>query len=177
MLDLQKYFLEFHEKIKLDNFDENQTLRDKRDTLLGDLNEKIDDDAPAFEHFDQGSYAMYIGTNPKDGNYDIDVGVVFDCTSDDYEDPVELKKIVRDSLTHGNRTVRIRRPCVTVEYKKNGEELYAAAAYMSRDAQVLSNLKLSDYGKVIFGGLFVISTILLTINSEWTFIRDLLDTH
>ncbi|MCK5761175.1 MAG: hypothetical protein KAH33_07765, partial [Candidatus Delongbacteria bacterium] len=58
-----------------------------------------------------------------------------------------------------------------------GEELYAAAAYMSRDAQVLSNLKLSDYGKVIFGGLFVISTILLTINSEWTFIRDLLDTH
>ena len=48
---------------------------------------------------------------------------------------------------------------------------------MSRDAQVLSNLKLSDYGKVIFGGLFVISTILLTINSEWTFIRDLLDTH
>jgi hypothetical protein len=58
-----------------------------------------------------------------------------------------------------------------------GEELYAAAAYLSRDAQILSNLKLSDYGKLIFGGLFLLSTLLLTINSEWTFIRDILSTH
>ncbi|MDA3886887.1 MAG: hypothetical protein PF638_14965 [Candidatus Delongbacteria bacterium] len=63
------------------------------------------------------------------------------------------------------------------DYTLIGEELYAAAAYLSRDAQILSNLKLSDYGKLIFGGLFVLSTVLLTINSEWTFIRDLLTTH
>ena len=63
------------------------------------------------------------------------------------------------------------------DYTLIGEELYAAAAYMSRDAQILSNLKLSDYGKLVFGGLFVIATILLTINSEWTFIKDLLSTH
>ncbi|NOR46293.1 MAG: hypothetical protein GQ534_11965 [Candidatus Delongbacteria bacterium] len=63
------------------------------------------------------------------------------------------------------------------DYTLIGEELYAAAAYLSRDAQILSNLKLSDYGKLVFGGLFVIATILLTINPEWTFIKDLLSTH
>ena len=63
------------------------------------------------------------------------------------------------------------------DYTLIGEELYAAAAYLSRDAQVLSNLKLSDYGKVLFGALFLLGTILLTINSDWTFIADLLDTQ
>ncbi|MFO7810302.1 MAG: DUF6754 domain-containing protein [Candidatus Delongbacteria bacterium] len=63
------------------------------------------------------------------------------------------------------------------DYTLIGEELYAAAAYLSRDSQILSNLKLSDYGKLLFGSLFVISTILLTINAEWTFIRDILTTH
>jgi hypothetical protein len=63
------------------------------------------------------------------------------------------------------------------DYTLIGEELYAAAAYMSRDTQVLSNLKLSDYGKVIFGFLFLLGTIMLTINSDWTFISDLLSTH
>ncbi|HQO09382.1 MAG TPA: hypothetical protein PLK90_04565 [Clostridiales bacterium] len=63
------------------------------------------------------------------------------------------------------------------DYTLIGEELYAAAAYLSRDAQVLSNLKLSDYGKVIFGALFLLGTILLTINSDWTVISDLLSTY
>jgi len=63
------------------------------------------------------------------------------------------------------------------DYTLIGEELYAAAAYLSRDAQVLSNLKLSDYGKVIFGALFVLGTVLLTINSDWTFFSDLLSTY
>ena len=63
------------------------------------------------------------------------------------------------------------------DYTLIGEELYAAAAYLSRDAQVLSNLKLSDYGKVLFGALFLLGTLLLTINSDWTFIADLLDTQ
>ncbi|MBU4487256.1 MAG: hypothetical protein KKD38_10060 [Candidatus Delongbacteria bacterium] len=63
------------------------------------------------------------------------------------------------------------------DYTLIGEELYAAAAYLSRDAQILSNLKLSDYGKILFGILFLLGTILLTINSEWTIIADILDTY
>ena len=67
---------------------------------------------------------MHTGVQPKDGNYDIDVGLIFKCTRDDYDDPVDLKEMVRDALNYGNRTVKIRRPCVTVEYIKNGEVDY-----------------------------------------------------
>jgi predicted nucleotidyltransferase len=134
MPNLQEYFSEFHDNIKLGNFDEDQTLREKRDLLVQDLRAGLPDDAPSFTNFDQGSYAMFTGTNPKDGNYDIDVGIIFDCTKDDYEDPVELKKIVRDALTRGNRNVAIRRPCITVEYLKNSEVDYHVdlAIYVNR---------------------------------------------
>ena len=142
MPNLQKYFIKFHDKIKLDNFDENQTLRDKRDSLLKDLRKRITEDAPSFENFDQGSYAMNTGTNPKDGNYDIDEGLIFDCSRDDYEDPVELKQMVRNALASGNRTVRIRRPCVTVEYLKNGEVDYHVdlAIYVKRSGETTLDL-------------------------------------
>ncbi|HXK49575.1 MAG TPA: hypothetical protein PKW56_03830 [Clostridiales bacterium] len=63
------------------------------------------------------------------------------------------------------------------DYTLMGEELYAAAAYISRDPQILTNLKLSDYAKVAIGILFIIGTILLTINSEWTFLQDLIHTR
>jgi tRNA nucleotidyltransferase (CCA-adding enzyme) len=116
MSNLQKYFLEFHDKIKLGNFDEVQTLRDKRDILVKNLKENIDDNAPAFEKFDQGSYAMHTGTYPKDGNYDIDVGIVFDCTSDDYNNPVKLKKIVKNALTHDKAGV--------LKLAQKGHEIY-----------------------------------------------------
>jgi len=135
MADVQTHFLKFHKKIKLDNFNENKTLRDKRDVLLADLKKNIAESAPTYSNFDQGSYAIYTGINPKDGNFDIDVGIIFECTRDDYDDPVELKKIVRDALDRHNRTVTIRRPCVTVEYLKNGEVDYHVdlAIYVQRE--------------------------------------------
>jgi len=135
MQDLQKHFIEFHKTIKLDNFNENQALREKRDILLKTLKDNLSKDAPSFESFDQGSYAMNTGINPKDGNYDIDEGLIFDTEKDEYEDPVKLKKIVRDALASKNRTVKIRRPCVTVEYMKNGEVDYHVdiAIYIKRE--------------------------------------------
>ena len=63
------------------------------------------------------------------------------------------------------------------DYTLIGEELYAAAAYISRDAQILTNLKLSDFAKVTIGILFILGTILLTMNSEWTFIQDIMVTR
>jgi hypothetical protein len=63
------------------------------------------------------------------------------------------------------------------DYTLIGEELYAAAAYISRDAQIMTNLKLSDFAKVTIGFLFIIGTIVMTINSEWTFLQDLLFTR
>jgi hypothetical protein len=113
---VQTQFNAFHSAIKLDIDDEKATLQAKRDTLLRALDANLPKDAPAYTSFHQGSYSMHTGVVPLNGNYDIDVGIIFDCERSAYPDPVVLKKIVRDALdTHG-RTVNIRRPCVTVNY-------------------------------------------------------------
>jgi hypothetical protein len=135
MAGVQKQFEEFHKAIRLDENDENARLREKRDTLIKDLKNRLPDDAPAFEYFHQGSYSMNTGTCPPDGNHDIDIGIVFDCKKDKYEDPVVLKQIVRDALNYGNRSVVIRRPCVTVNYVVDGKTAYHVdlAIYANRD--------------------------------------------
>lgn len=132
---VQKNFEDFHSKIKLDEDDEKATLREKRDTLLAALAKNLADDVPEFESFHQGSYSMHTGVVPLDGNFDIDVGIIFDCKKDKYPDPVALKKKIRDALdTHG-RSVNIRRPCVTVNYMRGDEIAYHVdlAVYTKRD--------------------------------------------
>ncbi|AMC35273.1 hypothetical protein VN23_11970 [Janthinobacterium sp. B9-8] len=116
----QTQFEKFHTEILL-GFDESTTLRERRDALLNDIKNCISSDAPAYKHFMQGSYALSTGVTPLNGNPDMDIGLSFDCSPDDYEDPLTLKKFVRDALTRNNRTVTIRRPCVTVTYFKDGE--------------------------------------------------------
>jgi len=121
MAAIQTQFEHFHASIKLGENDEKANLRAKRDTLINALAARLPDDVPDFDTFHQGSYSMHTGVRPLDGNYDIDIGVVFDCTRDTYPDPVQLKKKIRDALdTHG-RSVNIRRPCVTVNYMRGGE--------------------------------------------------------
>ncbi len=122
MPKLQKEFIDFHDEIKLGTYDENQTLRDKRDLLIDELKQGLKDEkipdtdtALTFTNFGQGSYAMHTGITPPDNDYDIDVGIVFDIKKGDYP-PVKLKKLIRDTLKRENRTVSIRRPCITIEY-------------------------------------------------------------
>jgi hypothetical protein len=137
---VQKQFEDFHTAIKLDNDDEKAKLREKRDVLIGALDANLDDDVPAFETFIQGSYAMHTGVVPLDGNYDIDVGVVFDCNQSKYPDPVALKKKVRDALDKHGRTVLIRRPCLTVNYMRNEVPEYHVdlVLYTKRDDGLLA---------------------------------------
>ena len=122
MPKLQEEFIDFHNIIKLGTYEENQTLREKRDLLIDELvkglkDEKIPntDRSLTFSKFDQGSYAMHTGIIPPNNDYDIDVGVVFNIKNDEYGS-VNLKKIIRDKLTRNNRTVSIRQPCITVKY-------------------------------------------------------------
>lgn len=140
---LQKHFEEFHSNIKLDEDDEKATLRKKRETLLQALRDNIDNDVPSFESFNQGSYSMHTGVVPVGGNYDIDVGLIFDCKQEQYPDPVTLKTKVRDALDSNGRTVQIRRPCVTVNYMRNGEPEYHVdlAVYAKRDDGLLDLAK------------------------------------
>ena len=123
MAKLQKEFGKFHEEIKLKKFDENQDLRKKRDLLFQDLRDGLKDEKIpgttkklTFREINQGSYAMNTGIKPKNEDYDIDIGAVFNITNDEYNS-AELKKLVRDKLNRGHRTVNYNRPCLTVEYK------------------------------------------------------------
>lgn len=118
--DIQGLFEVFHAKIQLDERCERRKLREKREKLLEVLKEKLTHLELPFAPFLQGSYAMRTGVVPKDGNYDIDVGLVFKCGVERFPDPLVLKCIVRDALNRHNRTVKIRRPCVTVTYHKDG---------------------------------------------------------
>jgi hypothetical protein len=123
MAKLQKEFGKFHEEIKLKKFDENKDLREKRDLLFKDLRAGLKDEKIpgtskklTFREINQGSYKMNTGIKPQNEDYDIDIGAVFNITNDEYNS-AELKKLVRDKLNKGNRTVVYNRPCLTVEYK------------------------------------------------------------
>ena len=114
----QQQFKDYYEEIKIS--DEKAGLREKRTILLDALKAGLPDDAPSWTHFNQGSYAMNTGVMPLDGNYDIDVGIVFDMDTSDYT-ALEIKKQVFSALNKGNRSVEIKYPCVRVNYMKNGE--------------------------------------------------------
>lgn len=122
MANLQKEFEKFHEDIKLKKYDENADLRNKRDLLLDILRDEIKDEKIpgtktklTFRSINQGSYAMNTGIRPKNNDYDIDVGIIFNVENNQY-DSATLKKLVRDKLNKGNRTVKYQRPCITVDY-------------------------------------------------------------
>src|SRR3989344_7583177 len=75
MVNIQAQFIAFHEQIKLS--DENEDLRLRRDVLIDVLKNKLgeyfknkEENAPVFEVFNQGSYAMHTGTIPLEGDYD-----------------------------------------------------------------------------------------------------------
>jgi hypothetical protein len=132
---VQKQFEDFHSAICFDEDDEKATLREKRDTIIKALKDNLGDDVPSFANFNQGSYSMHTGVVPLDGNFDIDVGLIFDCDQNKYPDPVALKKKVRDAADTNFRTVVIRRPCVTVNYVSGGKTAYHVdLAVYCRDA-------------------------------------------
>ncbi|MEK8015431.1 MAG: nucleotidyltransferase [Candidatus Parabeggiatoa sp.] len=131
MAKLQKYFVQFHETIKLDNLDENKTLREKRDIVLDKLSERLkmffqdkSESTPTFDVFNQGSYAMGTGIQPVGGDYDIDVGLKFNISKEDYPDPTEVKQWVYDALSTHTQRVEFKRPCITVFYQRHDEPIY-----------------------------------------------------
>lgn len=63
MAHAQNQFENFHSEILL-GYDESSVLRDRRETLLNDLKNNISKDAPKYDTFNQGSYALYTGVTP-----------------------------------------------------------------------------------------------------------------
>lgn len=132
MAEVQKQFEDFHNDIKLEEYDENETLREKRNAVLKKLDsglksvfEKKKEPVPAYKKIDLGSYALGTGIKPHDeGDYDIDVGILFEISKADHKDPVKVKEWVLDALTGHTNNVEMRRPCVTVFYQNGDELLY-----------------------------------------------------
>jgi hypothetical protein len=123
MATLQNEFIQFNEEIKLGTYDENKSLRDKRDLLVTELKSALKeelvpntDKALTFTKLDQGSYGMNTGIKPKNSDFDIDVGINFDLTNEEY-DSNKLKQLVFDALNKlHSRSVEFNRPCLTVKY-------------------------------------------------------------
>ena len=131
MADIQAQVVEFDKKIRLSWDTEEKTLSEKRDIILNKLRDKFaalrkeGRSVPTFTYFNQGSYQMNTGIRPVDGDYDIDVGVRFNCTTTDYPNPVDLKILAADALEdHTELGTEIRKSCVTVKYRVDGKQAY-----------------------------------------------------
>lgn len=121
-MSLLKYFKDFNKTIKMD-YEVKAELASKRDILIKKLRDS--NELPGFTELNQGSYIMYTGVEPLDKEYDIDVGLRFNVNKDSYENPTELKNKIYDILqNHTEYGAKVKKPCVTVTYKKNGETAY-----------------------------------------------------
>lgn len=131
MARIQAQFEQFDGIIRLGRFDENAILREKRNTIIRLLKERLPgvfakcgDTCPKFWFLDQGSYAMDTGVKPLDGDFDIDQGLYFEIGIAAYPDPVVLKERVHEALDGHTKDVCIRRSCVTVFYQQDDEPIY-----------------------------------------------------
>lgn len=145
MADLQTQFIKFEQAIRVDRDGEKATLVEKRERILRRLSEGIKaqrsagKNIPAYSCRNQGSYAMDTGIKPLDGDYDLDVAVIFDLEGQDRPDPVTVKGWVYAAVENHTTSVRWREPCVTVYYTKNGRAEYHVdlAVYASDARQTL----------------------------------------
>jgi len=82
MANVQKYFEEFHETIRVDY----DAIRGKRDIILDRLRKHLKDkNRPNFDELHQGSYAMGVGIAPMgELEYDLDIGLRFQISARDY---------------------------------------------------------------------------------------------
>lgn len=147
MADIQKQIQEFDKNIRLDwETDEKKELRDKREIILEKLRKQFatkrdeGQQVPTFTEFNQGSYAMNTGIRPADGDYDIDVGLRFNCAKKDYPNPVDAKILVADALEgHTQLGTEIHKSCVRVCYQVDGEQAFhvdlAVYAYDDPESQ------------------------------------------
>ncbi len=121
-MSIQARFRTFHELIQLTDVDENSTLREKRDIVLARLRERV---PRSFTPFNQGSYAMGTGVVPREGDYDIDVGIVFDFSREAALPAVrDVKGPVHAALVGHTSDVQWKTPCVTVQYVRGGAPSY-----------------------------------------------------
>jgi hypothetical protein len=129
-MSFQPLFRKFEAAIMLKRFEEYAELREKRDRILRRLRDNL---SVKFDWFNQGSYAMGTGVEPLQGDYDIDIGIVFGVDRRNH-DPVVVKGWVHKAAQPQTTRVEWRRPCITVYYQHSGESVYHVdLAVLARD--------------------------------------------
>lgn len=109
-----KQFSDFHDNIRLSG--ENDILKEKRDIIVNVIKENMPEEASKnFTIFNQGSYAMHTGIKPLDDDYDIDVGLYFEISTEDVL-PVDAKKWIMDAIEDHTKDIKMKDPCITVKY-------------------------------------------------------------
>jgi hypothetical protein len=152
MADLQKYFRKFNDTIAIKRDQEKAVLAEKRDRILKRLADGIaaqkaaGKKIPPYRTLNQGSYPMGTGVKPVNGDYDLDVALLFDMSTSDCPDPLEAKKWVHKAIDGHTREVRVREPCVTVFYQEAGEHAYHVdfAIYAEKGGPQLARGKLGS---------------------------------
>ena len=116
MANVQKYFEQFHQRIRVD-YEMSSTLREKRDIILNRIRKYLSDNGlPSFTEILQGSYKMKTGVIPiANLEYDIDVGLRFSIKPTDYSAKT-VRKWVFDAVDGHTQKVEERGPCIRVTY-------------------------------------------------------------
>ncbi len=132
MGNIQKQFLDFHVRIKVDP----EELREKRDILLDKIKRGLRErGVPVPELINQGSYIYGVGIKPVSENleYDIDVGLAFSLKSVEYDAAV-VKGWVYDAVKDHTNDVQNKGPCIRVRYAKGYHvDLVCYAKYKSNE--------------------------------------------
>lgn len=128
-MKLRSEFNKFHEELKIDV--EAEDLRKKRETLTKDIIDclpvllsslGVTLNTSDIEVFDQGSYRHAVSTTIKSisGNdVDRDIAVAFPLDIHKFDNPIKIKLLIKKALDNNMRTIKIKRPCVTVDYASN----------------------------------------------------------
>ncbi len=116
MANVQKQFEQFHYAIRMD-YEMSAKLREKRDIILNRIRKHLaDNKRPSFTELLQGSYKMKTGVVPiADLEYDIDVGLRFSFSEEDYT-AKEVRKWVFEAVDGHTESVEEKGPCIRVTY-------------------------------------------------------------
>ena len=114
MANIQKQLEAFHKNIKV----ESSELREKRNIIVDKIKKSLSEDKkPIPEVLNQGSYIYGVGIKPvSEEDYDIDVGLVFNIKSSDYN-AEEVRKWVYDAIKKHTDEVQNKGPCIRVIYQ------------------------------------------------------------
>src|SRR3954462_2806432 len=117
MANVQKYFEQFHARIRTDYY-MNATLIEKRDIILNRITAHLKkNDRPCFVRLSQGSYKMKTGTIPiAEIEFDIDVGLCFPFNETEYT-ATTVRDWVYDAVFGHTEKVEKKGPCIRVTYK------------------------------------------------------------